>query len=120
MFSRKQSSRYYIGIFQPYIIYVIVLEYDLAKKYGEGSVIERPCPECGFIVELQSSGVHSNDNGCVTVYSQDDDFDCPRCSRTDQGNKQIAQCAVEQPIEFVHVFRHLSRAPASHYFLSFE
>ena len=49
----------------------------MAQKYGEGSVIEKPCPDCGYVVELQSSGVHTTDNGCVKVYCEDDEFNCP-------------------------------------------
>ena len=46
----------------------------MVQKYGEGSVIEKPCPDCGYVVELQSSEVHTTDNGCVKVYCEDDEF----------------------------------------------
>ena len=40
-------------------------------------MIEKPCPDCGYVVELPSSGVHTTDNGCVKVYCQEDQFNSP-------------------------------------------
>lgn len=58
---------------------------DMVQKYGEGSVIEKPCPDCGYVVKLQSSGVHTADNGCLQVYCEDEEFNYPNCSYTDKG-----------------------------------
>lgn len=66
-----------------------ILERDLIQKYGEGSVFEKTCPDCGYVVELQSSGVHISDNGCTKVYCEDDEFNCPKCSYTDKGKNYL-------------------------------
>ncbi|CAB4020223.1 Hypothetical predicted protein, partial [Paramuricea clavata] len=41
---------------------------ELVQKYGKGSVYEKPCPDCGYVVELQSISVHITENGCTKVY----------------------------------------------------
>ena len=61
----------------------------MVQKYGEGSVIGKPCADCGYVVELESSGVHTTDNGCVKVYCEDDEFNCPNCSYTDKGENEL-------------------------------
>ena len=61
------------------------IECDIVQKYGAGTVIEKPCPDCGYVVHLQSSGVHTADNGCIKVYCEDDELNCPKRSYTEKG-----------------------------------
>ena len=55
-------------------------------KYGKGKSYEDTCPNCGAAVEgLQSAGVHDMGNGCIKVYSEADQFVCPKCSQPSTG-----------------------------------
>lgn len=74
------------GYFLIFKNWTLCLEFDLVQKYGEGSVYEKPCPDCGYVVELQSSSVHITENGCTKVYCEDDEFNRSKCSYSDKGN----------------------------------
>jgi len=49
-------------------------------KYGVGEVFSKSCPSCSYVQELSSAGVHESDNGIIRVYTDDDEFICPKCS----------------------------------------
>jgi predicted RNA-binding Zn-ribbon protein involved in translation (DUF1610 family) len=60
---------------------------ELIDKYGEGTAYEKECPECGYKCDFRTAGVHlgDEDSQSLRVYSQDDDFLCPKCGFADQG-----------------------------------
>ena len=37
------------------------------------------CQKCGHQATLASAGVHESENGCIRVYSDDDEYVCPNC-----------------------------------------
>ena len=59
---------------------IIIVENNLAEKYGEGVLLKEVCPTCGYEADdLPSAGVHENENGCVRVYAENEKFVCPQC-----------------------------------------
>ena len=51
----------------------------MQQKYGCGATIDWECQKCGHQAMLASAGVHESENGCICVYSDDDEYVCPNC-----------------------------------------
>jgi Zn finger protein HypA/HybF involved in hydrogenase expression len=39
------------------------------------------CHTCNYEQKIYTGGVHESDTGSLRVYSEDDQFHCPRCDR---------------------------------------
>ena len=57
----------------------------LNDRYGEGEILERECPVCGYCNVYRSAGVHYGEEGSVAVYCQEDSYHCNACEYT-EGN----------------------------------
>ena len=51
----------------------------MQQKYGCGATIDWECQKCGHQAMLALAGVHESENGCICVYSDDDEYVCPNC-----------------------------------------
>ena len=46
------------------------------QKYGEGSIVEKQCPECHETFELRTAGTHIGDDNSIAVFCDDDPIVC--------------------------------------------
>ena len=74
----------------------------MIAKYGKGKLQERVCPKCEYKSEIQTAGVHVLGSGCIKVYSEDDEFQCPRCGFTEDGKKW---CFNKKSLQFLFGWR---------------
>ncbi|XP_044182251.1 uncharacterized protein LOC122963036 [Acropora millepora] len=75
-------------------------DFSQIAKYGKGKLQERVCPKCEYKSEIQTPGVYVLGNGCIKVYSEDDEFQCPRCGFTeDVDDPKEGQSEQDLPLE---------------------
>jgi hypothetical protein len=85
---------------------------DLIKKYGEGKKLEKKCINCGTATKIRTSGVHISDNGCIGVFSDDDDFECSDCGYKGAGTTFMC-IGLFQKTSIAHPRRKLTLLPPS-------
>ena len=68
-------------------ILISLIVHELVQKYGEGTVTVKKCDSCTYEKEIHSSGVHESEGGSLKIYSEEDEFSCPKCNKGEPNGK---------------------------------